>query len=149
MALQNQPMFQQEMLRQHSKSSMRGQRTNRVQSRGIQTRLHEMDLARKSAFANIGLSKKRSDLQHRGRMAAHKIAKGELADRQRQLPWTIGIGAGTALLSGLEGKRRADMIREQVAKNERRYQDTRRDAHTNEAYMRSRMFAIPGMGIYE
>jgi hypothetical protein len=109
MALQNQPMFQQAMLKANAKGSMRG---NRPKTKGIQSRLAEMDLARKAAFRDIGLTRKRSDLSHRGRMAGHQVAQDELSQRQDQLPWQIGIGAGVGLISGLEGRRRARMIRE-------------------------------------
>ena len=121
MALANQPMFQQEMLKQHSKDSMRGQRTNRTRSRGIQTRLHEMDLARKSAFAQLGLSKKRSDLSHKGRLAQYRLDKENLDQRKKTLPWQIGIGGGVALLSGLEGKRQADLIRAQAERQKQQH----------------------------
>lgn len=149
MPLQNQAMFQQEMLKQHSKDSMRGQRTNRTRSRGIQSKLHELDLARKNAFAQLGLSKQRSDLSHRGRMAQYKLDKKDLQQRKKTLPWQIGIGGGVALLSGLEGKRRADLIKEQTNAQREQFQQTRRDARGNEAYWRSRLLGIPGMGIYE
>lgn len=146
MPLYNQPMFQSAMLKAHSKASMRG---NRPQTRGIQSRLAEMDLARKAAFRDIGLSKKRSDLTHKGRMAGLKMDKKALADRKKQLPYTIGIGAGTAILSGLEGHRRSQMIKERQALEESRYQNTQRNARGNEALWRSRMLGIPGMGINE
>ena len=146
MPLYNQPMFQSAMLKAHSKASMRG---NRPKTRGIQSRLAEMDLARKAAFRDIGLSKQRSDLTHKGRMAGLKMDKKALATRKKQLPYTIGIGAGTALLSGLEGHRRAQMIKERQALEERRYQDTQRNAHTYAATQRARMLRIPGMGINE
>ena len=108
MALQRQPMYQRAMQKAHAKASMRG---NRAQTAGLQSRLAEMDLARKLAFKGIGLQKKRSDLAHKGRMASFDVRKKELKDRKAQLPWQIGIGAGTALLSGLEGKRQANIIK--------------------------------------
>lgn len=136
MPLANQPMFQREMLRQHSKSSMQG---NRTKTRGIQSRLAEMDLARKAAFRDIGLTQKRSDLAHAGRMAGHKIQKKALKQRKKQLPWQIGIGAGTAILSGLEGQRRKQVIADQAALEQERFDITQANAAKQDAMWRQRL----------
>jgi hypothetical protein len=77
-----------------------------------------------------------------------KIQKGQLAQRQKQLPWQIGIGAGTALLSGLEGRRQANLTAERAARQEEMYQQTMRNQRGYEALMQSRL-RPRGMGINE
>lgn len=136
MALENQAMYQQAMLKQHSKSSMRG---NRTKTRGIQSRLAEMDLARKAAFRDIGLTQKRSDLTHAGRMASHKMQKKALKQRKKQLPWQIGIGAGTSILSGLEGQRRKQVIADQAAVEQQRFDQTQANAAAQNDMWRRRL----------
>lgn len=110
MALYSQPMYQQAMQKARSKASMRG---NRAKTSGLQSRLAEMDLARKMAFKSLSLQRKRADLSHAGRAENLRVASKDLKERKEQLPWQIGIGAGTSLLSGLEGRRRANLIKKQ------------------------------------
>jgi hypothetical protein len=98
-----------------------------------------MDLARKLAFKGIGLQKKRSDLAHKGRMASFNVRKGELKDRKAQLPWSIGIGAGTSLMSGLEGKRRADIVKANTLKADQRYEDTQQQSREYRNAIMSRL----------
>lgn len=120
MSLYRQPMYQEQMQKAHAKASMRG---NRPKTEALQSRLAEMDLARKLAFGSLGLQKKRSDLSHAGRSENLKQSKKALKKRKEQLPWEIGIGAGTGLLSALEGKRRAGIVKANEKRAEQRHQD--------------------------
>ena len=113
MALDQQPMFQRELLKAQSKASMRG---NRANINGLLQRLATEDLTRKDQFRRLGLRKESSDLHHSGRMQMQGMQKDDLRDRKKALPWTIGIGTGTALMSALEGRRRAQLIREETHK---------------------------------
>jgi len=133
-------MFQREMQKANSQASMRGQRPRTA---ALMSRLADMDIARKLAFGEIGLSRRRSDIAHRGRKAALGIQKDQLKQRKKQLPWTIGLGLGTAGLSAYEGNRRANMIAAQNQRQEDRYQQTRRGARTNEYALRQRLGTLP------
>ena len=123
MALTSQPMFQREMQRAHSKASMRGQRPKTA---ALQSRLAEMDMARKLAFGEIYNTKARSDLQQAGRKADLGMRRDALAKKKAALPWQIGIGVGTGLMGAYEGKRRADMIKEATRKSDERFAITQR-----------------------
>jgi hypothetical protein len=118
MSLYRQPMYQKEMQKAQAKASMRG---NRPKTEALQSRLAEMDLARKLAFGSLGLQKKRSDLSHAGRSENLKQSKKTLKKREKQLPWEIGVGAGTGLLSAFEGKRRADLIKTREKKSDAQF----------------------------
>jgi hypothetical protein len=120
MSLYRQPMYQQQMQRAQAKASMRG---NRPKTEALQSRLAEMDLARKLAFESLGLQKKRSDLSHAGRSENLKQSKKALKKRREQLPWELGIGSGTALLSALEGKRRAGLVKANTKKQDDRFNE--------------------------
>jgi len=98
-----------------------------------------MDLARKAAFRDIGLTQKRSDLAHAGRMAGHKMQKKALKQRRKQLPWQIGIGAGTSILSGLEGQRRKQVIADQAAVEQQRFDQTQANAAAQNDMWRRRL----------
>lgn len=103
----NTPEWQRAMQRAHAQASMGGQP---LRTAGIQEGLANKDIQRKLDFQRLGLQKKRADLQHRGRMAQYKMDKKELKDRKKMLPWTIALGGGTALMSALEGRSRANRI---------------------------------------
>lgn len=137
MALAQQPEFQRAMLKRHAKSSMRG---NQANTRGLQSQLASRDIQRKQAFKGISQQRQRSDLAHAGRTAQYKMDRKALKDRAKQLPWQTGIGAGTALVSGLEGRRRANILREAEANRQKRFDESiayakeRDDFYRTESY---------------
>jgi hypothetical protein len=130
-------MYQREMQKANAKASMRG---NRPKTAALQSRLAEMDLARKLMFSSLGLQKKRSDLSHAGRVEGLKQTGKRLKERETQLPWQIGIGAGTGLMSAMEGKRRADLIRSNSMKSDARFNTVM------EAYKDQKRPMSPSMG---
>ena len=140
MALQSQAVFQREMQRANSKASMQGQRPR---TQALMSRLADMDLARKLAFSEIGLTRRSADIQHRGRKAGLKASKKDLKDRKQQMRWSMGVGLGTTALSTMEGRRRANVIAAQNAKADQRYTNTQRDSKTYNYGLRERLGILP------
>jgi hypothetical protein len=148
MGLYRQPMYQKAMQGANAKASMRG---NRAKTSALQSRLAEMDFARKLAFSGLGLQKKRADLSHAGRVETQRVAGDRLKERKKQLPWQIGIGAGTGLMSALEGRRRANLIKANSAKADARFNQTMLANKENQNLNNTRLglWNTPGMGLYE
>lgn len=109
MALEGTPIYQRAMQRARAKASMQGQIP---QLQNLQAQLAAQDLARRRAFERLGLARLQSNLAHRGRMQGLRADETALKNRRQQLPWEIGIGAGTSLMAALEGQRRAQALRE-------------------------------------
>lgn len=128
MALTNQPMYQRAMQKHLAKASMSGRRPNTF---AVQAQAANQDIARKQAFAGLGLSKKRSDLAHKGRMASFNLQRDQMKDAKSQLPWTLGMGAAGALMSAWEGRRRAKSIAEQTANQREWMKQFKVDTDTN------------------
>lgn len=143
----NTPMFQKALQKQGAKASMRGRlpRTDALLSK-----LMLSDMQRKQQFAQIGQAKKRADLSHRMRKFSMGQQKKRLDEEKAQLPWELGIGAGTALYSALEGRSRAQAIREAEARKEARYQsmmDSFADRKAKREFdkdIRSKLAVYPG-----
>jgi hypothetical protein len=115
MPLESTPAFQRAMLQAQSRASMRG---NRAKTGALHGRLSQQDLARKAAFGQLARQQQRYNLGDRGRSFELNLQKDALKKRKKALPLTMGIGAGTALLSAMEGRRRAGLLEEQTAKTE-------------------------------
>jgi len=98
-----------------------------------------MDMARKLAFGEIYNTKARSDLQQAGRKADLGMRRDALAKKKAALPWQIGIGVGTGLMGAYEGKRRADVIKEQTRKSDERFALTQKQAKENNKALMSRL----------
>lgn len=109
MGLSSTPAYQQAMQNYLAKASMQGRRN--PNTTGIESQLHGQDMDMKHSFGSLARQQQRANLSHRGRKFTHKLARRALQDRVKQLPWSIGIGAGTSLISAIEGKRRADAIK--------------------------------------
>ena len=118
--MQSQPMFQREMQKAEAKASMSGQRP---QTEAIKTALHMQDLERKNQFGQLSRAKKRHKMSMKGQKFDLKQQNKSLKEREKQLPWQIGIGVGTSLLSALEGRRRAQLIAQRDALKEARWND--------------------------
>lgn len=118
MALYQNPVLQRSLQRNRAKASMRGNRPNEA---AIMTEIADRELARKLQFSQLGLQKKRDDLRHKGRTANLSASKKALKDRENTLMWQTVTGAGGAILSHLEGKRRAKKITDREARAEKRY----------------------------
>lgn len=133
--MESQAAWQRAMQRAHSKASMGGQP---LRTRALQEGLASEDLNRKLAFERLGLQKKRSDLQHKYRMAQHKMAKKELKHQKRMLPWTMALGGGTALFSALEGRSRANRISKADEARAGFWQNADMSRHQNTRALRQR-----------
>jgi len=102
-------MFQKAILKAQSKASMGG---NRAKMSPLLGKLAEIDLSRKLEFRRLGLQKQQQDLANAGRDYYMKLAEDELETEEKNLPMSALIGLGSAGLSALEGRRRANETKE-------------------------------------
>jgi len=125
LGLSRNPEFQKAMLRKRAQAIGTGQGYNTVDL----TKAFASDMMqRRLQFQGIADQERRAlkSIEQQDRMLnidrkRMNIAKKKLRNDQRGLPWTIGIGLGTSLLSGLEGRRRRGVIAESTAKQQEFY----------------------------
>lgn len=134
------PKWQREMLKAHSKASMGGQP---MRTEALQQGLAREDIDRKNAFQSLALQKKRSDLSHKYRKFQHKMEKKELKHQKKMLPWTMALGGGTALLSALEGRSRANRINKAEAAAQTRHDEMMSNQRTYREALRRRQGVNP------
>jgi len=130
------PKWQREMLKAHSKASMGGQP---MRTEALQQGLAREDIDRKNQFRGLALQKKRSDLSHKYRKHQYKMEKKELSHQKKMLPWTIALGGGTALVSALEGRSRANRIGKAEAASQARHDEMMGSLRGNYEAQRRRM----------
>jgi hypothetical protein len=118
------PEFQRKIQKAEAKASMLG---NRPKVDAIMTKLATDDLYRKQIFDQLGMDKSAKDSYHRHRTNMLNLSKDRLKDRKKTMKWTIGTGIATGLFSALEGKRRADIGRQQFAREQEIWEELRSD----------------------
>jgi len=96
-------------------------RGNRPNEKAIMTEIADRELSRKLQFSQLGLQKGRDDLMHKGRSESLSASKKALKDKKKTLNMQLAVGAGTGILSHLEGKRRAKKIQDRTDRADTRY----------------------------
>ena len=112
--LASNPEFQKAMLRKRAEAIGGMQNYN---TEDITRHFGAQMMGRDMQLQNIENQKRRSlkSIDQRGRLLGMdkkrvKRAERQLSDEMSALPLTLGIGMGTSLISGLEGRRRSNLL---------------------------------------
>jgi hypothetical protein len=138
--MESQAAWQRAMQKAHAKASMGGQP---LRTEALQQGLAAEDINRKLAFERLGLDRQRSDLAHKYRKAQYRMQKKQLKQDKRMLPWQMALGGGTALVSALEGRSRANKISRADAARAKFWEDRNMQQHQTTRSLRQKY--LPNM----